>query len=478
MPINGPFPLPSKVATKADVGLANVDNTADANKPVSGPQQTALDGKAPLVHTHAPSDITALVEFIQDTVAAFLVQGSNVTLTYNDVANTLTIAASGGGGGGANWGEIGGTLANQTDLASALAGKSDTSHGHSNATTGTAGFMSAADKTKLDGIAAGATANATDAQLRDRATHTGTQAISTVTGLQTALDSKANADSPSFAGPMTSTGVSVTTPFAMGAGTAIDVTRGLNTKTVSADTTLTFSATPAANAMFALHLTNSSASNRLITIPSSFSIARQVSITSLTVPANGQLYLVWRYTGSAYLLIGDADELVVADLSDTSADSRAIMTAANYAAIRSLLGLVVGTDVAAQSHVGSGGAAHAEATTLVAGFLSAADKTKLNSLPAQGTTREITGAATLGAADVNVTVRFNSGSTAALTVPSDSALGLTPGKASIAVFIQGAGVPTFTGSGATILGSPRSGLAQNDTIVLNHTGIANTWSYA
>ncbi|MBK3870975.1 pyocin knob domain-containing protein [Stutzerimonas frequens] len=47
-------------------------------------------------------------------------------------------------------------------------------------------------KTKLDGIAAGATANATDAQLRDRSTHTGTQAISTVTGLQTALDGKIN----------------------------------------------------------------------------------------------------------------------------------------------------------------------------------------------------------------------------------------------------------------------------------------------
>ncbi|MFZ1812571.1 MAG: hypothetical protein WAU02_03585 [Candidatus Saccharimonadales bacterium] len=55
-----------------------------------------------------------------------------------------------------------------------------------------AGVMTTSDKTKLDGIAAGATANATDAQLRDRATHTGTQAIATVTGLQTALDGKAD----------------------------------------------------------------------------------------------------------------------------------------------------------------------------------------------------------------------------------------------------------------------------------------------
>lgn len=51
---------------------------------------------------------------------------------------------------------------------------------HANATTATAGFMSGADKTKLDGVASGATANATDAALRDRATHTGTQAASTI----------------------------------------------------------------------------------------------------------------------------------------------------------------------------------------------------------------------------------------------------------------------------------------------------------
>ncbi len=53
-------------------------------------------------------------------------------------------------------------------------------------------WAASAMKTKLDGIAAGATANATDAQLRDRATHTGSQAISTVTGLQAALDNKIN----------------------------------------------------------------------------------------------------------------------------------------------------------------------------------------------------------------------------------------------------------------------------------------------
>lgn len=48
--------------------------------------------------------------------------------------------------------------------------------------------MTAAERSKLDGVATGATKNATDAQLRDRSDHTGMQAISTVTGLQGALD--------------------------------------------------------------------------------------------------------------------------------------------------------------------------------------------------------------------------------------------------------------------------------------------------
>lgn len=42
-----------------------------------------------------------LSEAIDDRVAALLVAGTNVTLTYNDGANTLTVAATGGSGGGA-----------------------------------------------------------------------------------------------------------------------------------------------------------------------------------------------------------------------------------------------------------------------------------------------------------------------------------------------------------------------------------------
>jgi len=64
------------------------------------------------------------------------------------------------------------------------------SHTHAAATTSAAGFMSPSDKSKLDGIQAQATKNDTDANLKNRANHTGTQPISTISGLQGALDSK------------------------------------------------------------------------------------------------------------------------------------------------------------------------------------------------------------------------------------------------------------------------------------------------
>lgn len=48
------------VLTKSDVGLGNVDNTSDANKPISSATQTALDGKAGSAHTHSIADVTSL----------------------------------------------------------------------------------------------------------------------------------------------------------------------------------------------------------------------------------------------------------------------------------------------------------------------------------------------------------------------------------------------------------------------------------
>ena len=56
---------------------------------------------------------------------------------------------------------------------------------------GDSGFMTGTQATKLDGIASGATANDTDANLKSRANHTGEQATSTITGLDAALAARA-----------------------------------------------------------------------------------------------------------------------------------------------------------------------------------------------------------------------------------------------------------------------------------------------
>lgn len=58
------------------------------------------------------------------------------------------------------------------------------------ATTTISGLMSNSDKNKLNGIATQATLNSTDAFLLNRTNHTGSQAISTITSLQTSLDAK------------------------------------------------------------------------------------------------------------------------------------------------------------------------------------------------------------------------------------------------------------------------------------------------
>jgi len=68
--------------TKSDVGLSNVDNTSDANKPISTATQSALDLKA---------NASDIVELSQDAVNTAIVAGTGLDKTYDDVANTITI---------------------------------------------------------------------------------------------------------------------------------------------------------------------------------------------------------------------------------------------------------------------------------------------------------------------------------------------------------------------------------------------------
>ena len=139
--------------TKAMVGLGSVDNTSDANKPLSTATVSALAAKADktYVDTQLSNNSTA--------------DRSRSNHTGNQAISTVT------------------------GLQTALDSKVDKVAGKQLSTND----YTSAEKSKLAGVAAGATANAADSSLRDRGTHTGTQAIGTIVGLQDALDSKLSA---------------------------------------------------------------------------------------------------------------------------------------------------------------------------------------------------------------------------------------------------------------------------------------------
>ncbi len=126
-----------------------------------------------------------------------LVAGPGITID----TSTWTISSTGSGTGGTDDHSAllnrnapdQHVIASVSGLRGELDAKAGISHTHSEATTSVSGFMSSADKTKLDLIAANATSNSSDATLLNRANHTGTQAISTVELLQASLDGKASA---------------------------------------------------------------------------------------------------------------------------------------------------------------------------------------------------------------------------------------------------------------------------------------------
>ena len=172
---------------KGDIGLGNVDNTADANKSVkhattAGSLATArtitLTGDASgSVSFNGSKDVSIEVTVADDshnhTIAN--VDGLQTALdgkeTSGAAATALTNAKSYTDTKIANLinsapttldtlGEIATAMEENADvveaLETAIGTKADAGHIHSDATTSASGFMSASDKTKLNGIAAGA----------------------------------------------------------------------------------------------------------------------------------------------------------------------------------------------------------------------------------------------------------------------------------------------------------------------------------
>lgn len=152
--------------TKLDgVAAGATQNSADAT----------LLARANHTGTQTASTISDFESASRAQTEAELVAGTNVTITPSGSGATrqLTIAAAGGGGS---------TNLSTTTSTTTLTVNSDTGTDAvlPAATGSVAGVLTAADKTKLDGIATGATQNSSDAFLRARGNHTGTQTASTI----------------------------------------------------------------------------------------------------------------------------------------------------------------------------------------------------------------------------------------------------------------------------------------------------------
>ena len=128
--------------TKTDVGLSNVDNTSDLNKPISTATQTALNAKAPLASPVFTGNPEVPTQLTSDN--------------SKKVANTEFVKAV------VDAKDVGVTSVSGTAPINVSGGISTPTISITPATQSSAGSMSAADKSKLDGIQAGAEQNTVD----------------------------------------------------------------------------------------------------------------------------------------------------------------------------------------------------------------------------------------------------------------------------------------------------------------------------
>lgn len=78
---------------KTQVGLSEVDNTSDADKPVSTAQQNALNLKANTVHTHDQTDVTGLTAALAGKADLGSLAPVATTGDYEDLSGTPVRAA-------------------------------------------------------------------------------------------------------------------------------------------------------------------------------------------------------------------------------------------------------------------------------------------------------------------------------------------------------------------------------------------------
>jgi len=389
--------------------------------------QIALDGKADDVHLHAISDVTGLQDSLNSKISSAQLtdalsskadaEHAHGIVDINGLSDALAGKADAIHGHG---------ISDVTGLQSALDSKSSTDHNHAVATAATSGFMSAEDKAKLDGISggansyehptgdgyqhvpatgttsngkvlkAGATAgsaawgNVSFTELTDLpssftpAAHN--HAVSEITGLQDALNDKLSKSGGTVDGNLTVTGnfvvqggytvlntteLEVDDPVitvARGNTSGIVPYAGIKVERGSADAFLVFN----------------EATDRWTVYTSSDDLATAGTLAAIQADT---------FYGA---LSGNADSATVADRWSTpcavsftgdvtgstsidgSADVSVSLTVADDSHNHSI-STVVGLQSALDGKSATGHT-HADATISASGFMSAADKTKLNSV--------------------------------------------------------------------------------------------------
>lgn len=179
-PTASPGTNTDQLATTAYV-LAAIAVAGALKAPLASPVLTGT----PLAPTAAPGTATtqiATTGFVATAIAALLDGAPGALDTLNELAAALSDDAN-----------------FAASVTAALSNKVDKVVGKQLSTED----FSTAEKSKLAGVAAGATANASDAALRDRASHTGLQAQNTVTNLVSDLADKAPIASPALTGAPT-----------------------------------------------------------------------------------------------------------------------------------------------------------------------------------------------------------------------------------------------------------------------------------